>query len=77
MRRASAAATSSAGGIKNQYFLSEPIGYEQGIALRAQRLLRPLVQLFSIWGFELNFFVAGQKCPDLFQTQVFAVLHAD
>jgi hypothetical protein len=31
----------------------------------------------AIWGFELNFFVAGQKCPDLFQTQVFAVLHAD
>ncbi len=50
---------------------------QTAIALRTQRLLRPLIQLCSIWGFEFNFFVAGQKCPDLFQTQVFAVLHAD
>ena len=32
---------------------------QTAIALRTQRLLRPLIQLFSIWGFELNFFVAG------------------
>src|ERR1700688_152094 len=32
---------------------------QTGIALRAQRPLRPLIQFFSIWRFESDFFVAG------------------